>query len=114
MITGIHALIYSKDAAADRAFFRDTLGFRPVDAGDGWLIFRLPPAELGVHPDEAGGVTHFSLMCDDVQATMEELTRKGVEFVRGIKDEGYGLVTALKLPGGGELALYQPRHPTAI
>jgi len=114
MITGVHALIYSKDAAADRAFFRDTLGFTSVDAGDGWLIFKLPPSELGVHPDEHGGQTHLSLMCDDVQKTVEELKRKGVQFTSGIKDQGYGLVTALKLPGGGELQLYQPRHPTAI
>jgi hypothetical protein len=114
MIIGVHALIYSTDANADRAFFRDTLGFTSVDAGDGWLIFKLPPSELGVHPEEQGGATHLSLMCDNVQKTVAELKAKGVQFTGDIKDHGYGLVTALKLPGGGELQLYEPRHPTAI
>ena len=113
----MHALLYSKKAEAVRAFFRDTLGFPSVDAGDGWLIFALPPAELGIHPSgneavEAG--THLNLMCDDIEATVAELRRKGVEITQPVSDHGYGLVTAIRLPDGEELALYQPRHPTAL
>src|SRR6266536_4927967 len=111
MITGVHALIYNKDADAVRAFMRDVLGFRGVDAGDGWLIFALPPAELGIHPTDGDGPgSHeLSLICDDVQKTVDELKGKGVEFTRPIEDQGWELVTALKIPGGAELALYEPR-----
>jgi catechol 2,3-dioxygenase-like lactoylglutathione lyase family enzyme len=114
VINGAHALIFSRDADADRAFFRDVLGLDSVDAGGGWLIFGLPPAELAIHPDETGGREGLYLMCDDVEATMAELGGKGVEFARPVSDEGFGLVTAIRLPSGGELALYEPRHPTAL
>ena len=114
MITGIHALVYAEDATATRTFFRDVLGFLSVDAGDGWLIFALPPAELGVHPADASGRQQLYLMCDDVEATIEELKAKGVEFTRPITDEGFGRLTAMRVPGGGELFLYEPQHPTAL
>jgi predicted enzyme related to lactoylglutathione lyase len=113
MITGVHALIFTSDAGADRAFFRDVLKLRSVDAGGGWLIFVLPPAELATHPAEDSHHEIY-LMCDDVHATVEELKTKGVEFSRSVSDEGFGLVTAIRLPGGGELGLYEPRHPTPL
>ena len=112
MITGAHAIIFTRDADALRAFLRDALGFRSVDAGGGWLIFELPPAELAAHPAEEGGRHELFLMCDDVHATVAELEERGVEFSGPISDEGFGLVTAIKLPGGGELGLYEPRHPS--
>lgn len=114
MINAVHALIYTKDAEADRAFFRDTLRFSFVDAHDGWLIFALPPSELGLHPTEGEEHHELYLMCDDVQATVEELTAKGVEFSQSVSDEGFGLVTAIRLPGGSELGLYEPKHPTPL
>ena len=85
-----------------------------VDAGQGWLIFALPPAELGVHPSDGDSHHELYLMCDDIRATMEELKGKGVEFSRPVSDQGWGLVTSIKMPGGGELGLYEPKHPTAI
>jgi len=114
VITGVHAIIYTKDAAADRAFFRDVLGFDSVDAGHGWLIFKLPPAELAAHPDDTGGRHELYLMCDDVHATVQELEAKGVAISRGVTDAGFGLLTAITLPGGGELGLYEPRHPSPL
>jgi catechol 2,3-dioxygenase-like lactoylglutathione lyase family enzyme len=111
VITGVHVLIDSAEARRLRAFFRDVLGFPFVDAGDGWLIFALPPAELGVHPADEGGAHELSLMCDDIRATLEELGAKGVEVTRQISDEGFGLVARIAVPGG-ELTLYEPRHPT--
>jgi predicted enzyme related to lactoylglutathione lyase len=114
MITGVHALVYTKDAESVRAFFRDTLGLPSVDAGEGWLIFALPPAELGVHPSDDKYQHELYLMCDDVNATVEQLKGKGVEFTRPVIDEGWGLVTSIRLPGGGALGLYQPKHPMAI
>jgi predicted enzyme related to lactoylglutathione lyase len=114
MINGVHALIYTKDADGVRAFFRDVLKFPFVDAGHGWLIFALPPAELGIHPTEEDGHHQLSLMCDDVKATVKELESKGVEIVRPIQEAGFGLVTSIRIPGGGELGLYEPRHPTAL
>ena len=114
MITGVHALVFSKDAEAVRAFFRDVLGLPSVDAGGGWLIFALPPAELAAHPAEQSGAHELYLMCDDIAATVEELKAKGVEFATPVTEQGFGLMTRLKLPGGGELGLYEPRHPTAI
>ncbi|HEU5469943.1 MAG TPA: VOC family protein [Actinophytocola sp.] len=112
MITGAHTIFYATDAAAARAFLRDTLGLSNVDAGDGWLIFKSPPAELAVHP--SGAVTQeFYLMCDDIEKTVAELTAKGVEFTGEISDQGWGLLTTLRVPGAGEMGLYQPRHPTA-
>jgi len=111
MITGAHAVIFTRDADAVRTFLRDVLGFSSVDAGDGWLIFALPPAELAAHPTDEAGHHELYLMCDDVHATVGELKDKGVEFSRPISDEGFGLMTAITLPGGGELGLYEPRHP---
>ena len=114
MINGVHALIYTKDAEAARAFFRDVLAFPSVDSGDGWLIFGLPPAELAMHPTDKKAHHELYLMCDDVRATVKDLKRKGVELSRPIKDVGWGLLTSIKIPGGGEIGLYQPRHPTAL
>ncbi len=114
MISGVHAIIFSRDADADRAFVRDVLDLRSVDAGDGWLIFALPPAELAVHPTDEDGGHQLYLMCEDVHATVAELRRNGIELTREISDEGFGLVTALRLPGGSELALYEPRHPSPL
>lgn len=111
MINGMHALIYSTDADADRAFLSDVLGFSSVDAGEGWLIFALPPAEVAVHPAEQSSHELY-LMCDDVQATVAELSAKGVK-TDPVSDEGWGLLTAIALPSGGQLGLYEPRHPRA-
>jgi catechol 2,3-dioxygenase-like lactoylglutathione lyase family enzyme len=113
MISGAHVIVFGQDADAARAFFRDVLGLTSVDAGGGWLIFALPPAEVAFHP--ASHDSHqLYLMCDDIRATVAELERKGVEFVAPVSDEGFGLMTRLRLPGAGELGLYEPRHPTAI
>ena len=114
MITGVHAIVYSKDAEADRAFFRDVLGLESVDAGGGWLIFALPPAELAAHPHDTGGAHELYLTCDDVHATVAELRAKGAVFEREVSDEGFGLLTAMTLPGGGTLGLYEPRHASPI
>ncbi len=115
MINGAHTILYATDAQAARAFFRDVLGLENVDAGHGWLIFRSPPAELAVHPADGpgSGSSELYLMCDDLPATIEELTDKGVEFTGGITQERWGMRTALKVPGAGEIGLYQPHHPTA-
>lgn len=114
MITGAHALIWSREPDATRAFFRDVLGFDSVDAHDGWLIFALPPAELGIHPAEGDQPHRLYLMCDDIEATMRELKAKGATFTRPVQDEGFGPLTAIALPGGGEIGLYQPTHATAL
>jgi hypothetical protein len=114
VITGAHAIIYSDQAEAVREFLGDSLGLDSVDAGGGWLIFALPPAELAAHPDETGGRRELYLICDDIQATMEELRAKDVEFAGPVSDEGWGLVTSIRLPDGSELGLYEPRHPMAI
>ena len=113
-ITGAHVLLYTSEPEAVRAIFRDVFGWRHVDAGDGWLIFALPPAEVGVHPAEYLVRRDLSLMCDDVHATMEELRQKGVEFRGEPEDEGFGIGVTMLLPGGAELLLYEPRHETAI
>ena len=110
MITGVHAILFGPDADALRAFCRDVLELDSVDAGGGWLIFALPPAELAAHPGEPRHELH--LMCDDIERTMAELGAKGVAFTGPVRDEGWGLLTAIALPGGGELGLYEPRHPT--
>jgi catechol 2,3-dioxygenase-like lactoylglutathione lyase family enzyme len=111
MITGAHVIIYSRDADADRAFFRDVLEYPHVDAGGGWLIFKLPPGEVAVHPAESPSQELY-LMCDDVNATVEQLAAKGVTCGQ-VSDQGWGLLTSIRLPGGGELGLYEPRHPKA-
>ena len=122
MMTAVHTLVYADDAAAARAFFRDVLGWANVDAGDGWLIFKTGPSELGVHPASAerDGVTwstgqhhEISLMCDDIEGAIAELAAKGAEFTGGVTDRGFGLTTMLKIPGAGEMMLYQPKHPPA-
>jgi catechol 2,3-dioxygenase-like lactoylglutathione lyase family enzyme len=113
-ISGVHVLIYSKNAQRLRAFFRKTLGFSAVDAGRGWLIFSLPPAELGIHPTNKSGRHELCLLCDDIEGTVKELKRKGVRFNGPVVDQGWGLLTSMKIPGGDELALYEPRHPLAI
>jgi len=118
-ITGAHVLLYTSQAEQVRKIFRDVIGWKHVDAGDGWLIFALPPAELGVHPAEGptyeSGVRHqFTLMCDDIESTIRELRGKGIE-VKGLpEDEGYGITVMLELPGGLGVMLYEPRHATAI
>ncbi|NES26555.1 extradiol dioxygenase [Micromonospora terminaliae] len=114
MINGAHVIIYSRDAEADRAFLRDVLGYHHVDAGHGWLIFRLPPAEVAVHPTEGETSHELFLKCDDLTATMADLAAKGVEFTVPVTEERWGLRTALRLPGGSDLGLYEPRHPVAI
>jgi catechol 2,3-dioxygenase-like lactoylglutathione lyase family enzyme len=113
MISGAHAIIYSKDAAADRAFFRDILGFRNVDAGDGWLIFALPPAEVAFHPAGENNRHELFLMCEDLRAEITALGEKGVGCSE-VLEERWGSVTRIELPGGGKVGLYQPRHPTAL
>lgn len=112
MITGVHAIVFSADAEKVRAFFADVLGLPSVDAGGGWLIFALPPAELAVHPAEGDGRQELYLMCDDIHATLAELRGKGVAVARDISDQGWGLLAAIRLPDGTEFPIYQPRHPS--
>jgi catechol 2,3-dioxygenase-like lactoylglutathione lyase family enzyme len=123
MINATHSIIYAEDAERARAFFRDVLELPNVDAHGGWLIFKLPPSELGIHPagfpgEPATGPTSGShelyLMCDDVEATKKDLEAKGVEFTSGIENAGFGLITRLRVPGAGDIGLYQPRHTTAL
>ena len=115
MITGAHLIVFSQDPEADRAFFDKVLKFPYVDAGGGWLIFQLPPAELAVHPAEPpeAGRHELYLMCEDLEGTMAELTGKGVRFTRPLSEQRWGKVTGFRLPGGGEVSLYQPNHPGA-
>ncbi|MGH7564900.1 MAG: VOC family protein [Gemmatimonadota bacterium] len=118
-ITGVHVLLYTSEPDALRATLRDVFGWKHVDAGEGWLIFALPPAELGVHPAEGptweSGVRHqLSLMCDDIEATARELREKGIEVKGEPEDEGWGISIMLVLPGGLEVLLYEPRHAVAI
>ncbi|MGB3442162.1 MAG: VOC family protein [Actinophytocola sp.] len=114
MITGLHTIVYADDAEKARAFFRDVLELPSVDAGDGWLIFRAPPTELAIHPAETTGTNELYLMCDDIEVTIADLTQKGVEFTGPVTDQGWGLLTTLRVPGAGTLGLYEPRHPVAI
>ena len=118
MITGTHAMVFAEDAEATRAFFKDVLALDSVDAGDGWLIFELPPAELGIHPgagwEREEGHHMLFLMCDDIERTVEELKAKGVEFTTPVEDEGFGPLTKLKVPGAGTIGLYQPTHPSPL
>jgi predicted enzyme related to lactoylglutathione lyase len=112
-IIGMHALMYSKKDEATRAFFRDVLGFPWVDAGRGWLIFTAPPAELAIHPAEGEEYHELYLMCDDIEATIADLQKKGVAM-RPIQDRPWGRVSQVVLPSGEELGIYEPRHPMAI
>ena len=124
MITSLHTLVYAEDAEAARAFFRDVLGFPAADTGGGWLIFKTGPSELGVHPSSwehegrSGGTDQqfdVSLMCDDIHATIVELSAKGAEFGGEVTDAGWGLVVDLKVPGAGTMTLYQPKYdPPAL
>jgi len=109
MITGAHTIIYSEDAAADIAFFRDVLKLTNVDVGNGWLIFGLPPAELAFHPAEENGKHELYLMCEDVQAFVKEMAGAGV-VCSEVRDQLWGLLTSLTLPGGGTIGVYEPRH----
>ena len=115
MIRGVHTMFYSSQAAELRAFLRDKLGFPAADVGEGWLIFDLPEADMGVHPTEDGGApsgtADISFYCDDIEATIRELEARGVEFTGEVENQGYGLVTRFKVPGGFELQLYQPLYP---
>jgi catechol 2,3-dioxygenase-like lactoylglutathione lyase family enzyme len=112
MISGAHIVVYSKNAEADRAFFRDVLGFKSVDAGHGWLIFALPPGEAAVHPSAESGAHELYFMCDDLKVEMAFLKKKGVECSE-VQEQRWGSITKMRLPGGGEVGLYQPKHPTA-
>ena len=118
-IIGTHALLYTTEPEAVREIFRDVFGWKHVDAGHGWLIFALPPAELGVHPGEGptfdAGVRHqVSLMCDDITATVADLRARGIVVQGEPQDQGYGIMATIVLPGGLDMVLYEPRHPTAI
>jgi catechol 2,3-dioxygenase-like lactoylglutathione lyase family enzyme len=114
MINGSHVILFSHDPDADRAFFADVLGQPSVDAGGGWLIFKLPPAELAMHPSDSSTGHELYFMCDDVVTTMQDLRDKGVDFTQEITEERWGRVTRFRLPGGGEVGMYEPRHPRAI
>jgi catechol 2,3-dioxygenase-like lactoylglutathione lyase family enzyme len=113
VISGAHVILYSRDAEADRAFFRDVLGFPSVDAGRGWLIFALPPAEAAFHPSDQNGHHELYFLCDDVKAEIAALAKKNVKCSE-VHEERWGSVTKVGLPGGGEVGLYQPKHPTAL
>jgi len=113
MINGAHVILYSTDAEADRVFIRDVLGFAGVDAGGGWLIFKLPPAEIAVHPTDGLGKHEFYLMCDDIEQTLADLTARGITISQPVSDQSWGLLASIKLPSGSDLSIYQPRHPTA-
>jgi catechol 2,3-dioxygenase-like lactoylglutathione lyase family enzyme len=113
MITAVHAIVFAPDADKARAFFRDVLGLESVDAGGGWPIFALPPAELACHPAEAASHELY-LMCDDLEATLAELRAKGVEEVGEVSDQGWGVLAHIEVPGLGPLGLYEPRHPSPM
>jgi hypothetical protein len=113
MITGAHAILFSTDPEADRVFLRDLLGTPSVDAGGGWLIMALPPAEIAVHPTEGSSRQEVYLMCDDIEATVHEVTANGATVAEGISDQGWGLLATVRLPSGAPLGVYQPRHPIA-
>ena len=113
MISGAHVIVYSKNADADRAFFRDVLGFKSVDAGHGWLIFALPPGEVAFHPSGENGPHELYFMCADLNAERASLAKKGVKC-SDVQEARWGSITKMRLPGGGEVGLYQPKHPTAL
>src|SRR5712691_830784 len=114
MITGAHVILFTPEANALRGVFRDTLGWKHVDAGNGWLIFALPPAELAVHPSEGSTDHALYFICDDITATSEELREKGLDVRGEPEHRGWGIATTLVLPGGVEVTLYEPRHSTTI
>ena len=122
MLTGIHTIFYSSAPNEARAFLRDVLGLPSIDVGGGWLIFGAPPGELAVHPagdeDDEGktpvGPADVYLMCSDIRTTLAELRAKGIEVTKDVTDQGWGLLSALRIPGGGEIGIYEPRHPTAL
>ena len=114
MIIGSHVILFSLDPEADRAFFADVLGQPHVDAGGGWLIFKQPPAELAVHPSDALAGPDLYFLCDDLDETIRDLVAKGVEFTQATSEERWGRVSRFRLPGGGELGIYEPHHPLAI
>jgi hypothetical protein len=113
MITGAHVIIYSKDSEADRAFFRDVLKYESADAGHGWLIFALPPAEVAVHPSDENGVHELYLMCDDVRGFIAEMAQQQVSC-SPVEEQRWGSITRLTLPGGGKLGVYEPKHPSPL
>ena len=113
MIFGTHIVIYSTDAEADRAFLRDMLGLSSIDAGHGWLIFALPPAELAVHPSQVGDVHELYLLSDDLKMQVASLAEKGIDCPE-VHEERWGSITRIPLPGGGQIGLYQPKHPLAF
>lgn len=115
MITGLHAILYAHNAEKVRGFLRDVLGLKSVDAGHGWLIFAAPPAEIAAHPIEDSDKPHHELflMCNDLKATIKDLQQKGIQC-SPVTEAPWGSSTSIQLPGGGELGLYQPKHPTAI
>ena len=113
MIFGAHVIVHSEDAAADRVFFRDVLGFSSVDAGHDWLIFALPPAEVAVHPAEENAGHELYFICDDLKTEITELGKKNVRCSE-VEEARWGSVTKIRLPGGGEIGLYQPKHPLAL
>ena len=114
MITGMHAIVFSPQAEKVRQFLADVLDLPSVDAGGGWLIFALPPAELAVHPSDGAGHHELYLMCDDIRATLDDLRGKGVEVAREVSDQGWGLLAAIRLPDGSDFPIYQPRHPSPL
>ena len=113
LVSGAHVMIFTRDEDADRAFLRDVLEIPCIDSGGGWLIFKLPPAELGVHGGDRNDLHELYLMCDDIEATVTELEARGAEFSGPPEDLGFGIAASLKLPGAGEMLVYQPRHPEA-
>lgn len=113
MISGAHVILYSHDAEADRAFLIDVLGARHVDAGEGWLILKLPPAEIAVHPTDGAPQHELYLMVDDADALVDELGRRGIEVTRPVSDQGWGRLLSFRLPSGAELSAYEPRHAVA-
>jgi predicted enzyme related to lactoylglutathione lyase len=114
MINGVHVIVFSPQADSVRAFLREVVGWPAVDAGGGWPIFALPPAELAVHPADGGSRQELYLMCDDIASTLAELRAKGVEVTRDISDQRWGLLAGIALPDGAELMLYEPRHPSPL
>jgi predicted enzyme related to lactoylglutathione lyase len=110
----MHAIVFSGEAEKVRSFFADVLGMPSVDAGGGWLIFALPPAELAVHPADGESHHELYLMCDDIEATLAELRARGVEVAREVSDQGWGLLAAIRLPDGSEFPIYEPRHPSPL